>query len=52
MQRGFVNMVVEKLMKATNCVAVGVAGRNANLLCYWIFHEPKEPEEVKKLRKF
>ncbi|WP_248547773.1 cyclic lactone autoinducer peptide [Paenibacillus odorifer] len=39
-------------LKALSKVAGLFALTGANLLCWWIAHEPEMPEEVKKMRKF
>jgi len=43
---------VGRLMIFLNCIAIKLVGHTVNLTCYWIFHQPEEPEEAKKFRKF
>ncbi|MDE7432509.1 MAG: cyclic lactone autoinducer peptide [Lachnospiraceae bacterium] len=38
--------------KAVANLAYKAAKRSANSNCAWIFHQPKTPETLKKLRKF
>ncbi len=41
-----------KLEKIVGMAAYTMAKANINSACSWIFHQPKMPEAVKRLRKF
>lgn len=41
-----------KLLSNLACLAMTVAIVTASWPCTFIMHQPKEPEEVKKLRRF
>lgn len=44
--------VVTKGLKIMNHLAMFTAVNSANAACGWIYHQPEEPEEIKKFRKF
>lgn len=40
------------IMGIVNCLAMALVACTANAACSWIFGQPEEPEEAKRMRKF
>ena len=39
-------------LKVLERAALASASAGANSFCFWLFHDPKKPEALKKLKKF
>lgn len=52
MRKIFSKQIVLKICGAINCLAICLTVLSANRVCNWLYHQEKEPEEVKRLRKF
>lgn len=44
--------LAEKSLILLNSLAMVLAVQSANIACAWIFHQPEEPKELKKYRKY
>lgn len=44
--------ILVKVVSIINSLSLLLAVHTANVACGWLFYQDKEPEEVKKMRKF